>query len=111
MFYRVMAYITGVVLVILCVLAILQVFVSDAAAVNAVGTTHGILYIVYLIAAYTLSRRLRMRIGPTVLLLLAGTIPVLTFIVERRVSHRYIEPAMSPGQAPAAPPLEHTDRS
>ena len=95
----------------LCVLAILQLFVSDAESVNLVGTTHGILYIIYLVAAWTLARRLRMRLGPTVLMLLAGTIPVLTFIVERRVSHRYLEPAMSPGQSPAAQPLEHTDRS
>jgi hypothetical protein len=27
--------------------------------------------------------------------LLAGTIPVMTFVVERRISHRYIEPALA----------------
>jgi hypothetical protein len=32
---------------------------------------------------------------PTVAVLLAGTIPVMTFVVERRISHRYIEPALA----------------
>jgi hypothetical protein len=59
--------------------------------------------------------------------LLAGTIPVMTFVVERRISHRYIAPALaaeddhltapggarqaSPGAAAgreAAPPAAHT---
>ena len=42
--YRIMAYITGVVLIILCVVGIpLQVFAHDNFVVNYVGTTHGIL--------------------------------------------------------------------
>lgn len=104
--YRVMAYVTGVVLIVLCILAILQPFISDAAAVNVLGTTHGILYIIYLIVAYALARRLRLALGPTVLMLLAGTIPVLTFVVERRITHRYIEPQAAAGRldAPAGTP-------
>ena len=99
--YRVMAYITGVVLIVLCVLAVLQVFVSDGAAVNAVGTVHGALYIVYLLVSFPLTRRLRLAPWPTVAVLLAGTIPVMTFVVERRISHRYIEPALAAVPAPA----------
>lgn len=104
MFYRLMAYVTGVVLVVLCLLAILQVAVSDGAAVNLLGQVHGVLYIIYLVAAYLLARRLRADRKTTVVMLLAGTIPVLTFVVERKVSHRYIEPALAaagPGGAPA----------
>src|SRR5438552_5946561 len=93
--YRVMAYVTGVVLIVLCILAIMQIFVHDEAAVNVVGTIHGALYIVYLLVAFPLTRRLRLAAGPTVAVLLAGTIPVMTFIVERRISHRYIEPALA----------------
>ena len=103
--YRVMAYVTGVVLIVLCVLAIMQAFVADGAAVNAVGTVHGALYIVYLLVAFPLSRRLRLAPWPTVALLLAGTIPVMTFIVERHISHRYIEPALSGTAAPARQPV------
>ena len=106
--YRVMAYVTGVVLIVLCALAISQLAVSDAGLVNAVGTVHGLLYIGYLAVAYPLTRRLRLSPGPTVAVLLAGTIPVMTFIVERRISHRYIEPALAGDPtvqaAPAAVP-------
>ena len=101
--YRVMAYVTGVVLIVLCVLAILQAAISDEEAVNLVGTVHGLLYIVYLLTAYPLTRRLRMAPGPTVAVLLAGTVPVMTFVVERRISHRYIAPALA--AAPQAGPV------
>jgi integral membrane protein len=93
--YRVMAYITGVVLIVLCVFAIGQAFTDDSAIVNAIGTVHGLLYIVYLIVSYPLTRRLRLPVWPTVAVLLAGTIPVMTFVVERRISHRYIDPALA----------------
>jgi integral membrane protein len=93
--YRVMAYITGVVLIVLCVFAIGQAFTNDGAIVNVIGTAHGLLYIGYLIVSYPLTRRLRLPVWPTVAVLLAGTIPVMTFVVERRISHRYIEPALA----------------
>ncbi|MBO0817587.1 MAG: DUF3817 domain-containing protein [Actinobacteria bacterium] len=93
--YRVMAYVTGVILIVLCVFAIAQVFTNDEAIVNAVGTVHGLLYIVYLIVSYPLTRRLRLPLWPTIAVLLAGTVPVMTFVVERRISHRYIEPALA----------------
>ena len=93
--YRVMAYVTGVVLIVLCTLAILQIWTNDGAAVNAVGTVHGLLYIVYLIVSYPLTRRLRLATRPTIAVLLAGTVPVMTFVVEYRIRHRYIEPALA----------------
>jgi len=93
--YRVMAYVTGVVLIVLCVLAIGQVFTDDGALVNVIGTVHGLLYIIYLIVSYPLTRRLRLPAGPTIAVLLAGTVPVMTFIVEHRIRVRYIEPALA----------------
>jgi integral membrane protein len=102
--YRVMAYVTGVVLIVLCFVGIpLQVLAHNEVVVSDVGTAHGILYIVYLVTAYLLSRQLGMKLAsaPTVILLLAGTIPVLTFVVERWVTRRYINPALA-ATAPAA---------
>lgn len=100
--YRVMAYITGVVLIVLCFVGIpLQLAAHNDVIVNDVGTLHGILYIFYLIFAYLLTRRLRMPIGGTLLVLLAGTVPVLTFVVERWVHRSYIVPL---GQQRAAVP-------
>jgi integral membrane protein len=103
--YRVMAYVTGVVLIVLCVLAIMQAFVNDEAAVSVVGQIHGGLYIVYVLVAFSLCRRLRLPAWPTVAVLLAGTIPVMTFIVERWITHRYIEPALAAATAAASPPV------
>ena len=101
--YRVMAYITGVVLMVLCFVGIPLQVAGHPAVANDVGVVHGILYIIYVIVAYLLSRLLKLTAGPTVLLLLAGTIPVLTFVVERWVTHRYIEPALAAGNAPQQP--------
>jgi integral membrane protein len=104
--YRVMAYVTGVVLMVLCFVGIpLQVFGHNDIVVSDVGTAHGILYMIYLITAYLLSRQLGMKLGSpqTVILLLAGTIPVLTFVVERWVTRRYINPALA-AEASHAPP-------
>ena len=103
--YRVMAYVTGVVLIVLCVLAVMQLFVNDEAAVNVVGQIHGGLYIVYLLVAFPLTRRLRLRPGPTVAVLLAGTVPVMTFIVERHISRAYIGPALAGAGAAPRPPV------
>jgi integral membrane protein len=103
--YRVMAYITGVVLMVLCFVGIPLQIAGHPAVANDVGVVHGILYIIYVIVAYLLARLLKLAAGPTVLLLLAGTIPVLTFVVERWVTHRYIEPAMAASNAAPQQPV------
>lgn len=101
--YRVMAYVTGVVLIVLCFVGIpLQVAGHPAVASN-VGVVHGILYIIYVAVAYLLSRKLSLTNGQTVILLLAGTVPVMTFIVERWATRRFINPATA--GAPAAEPV------
>lgn len=103
--YRVMAYITGVVLIVLCFAGIpLQLAAHNNIIVNDVGTLHGILYLIYLVVAYLLTRRLRLAIGPTIVVLLAGTVPVMTFVVERWVNRRYIIPARQQQEAAAASP-------
>ena len=101
--YRVMAYVTGVVLVVLCFVGIpLQVAGHPAVASN-VGVVHGILYIIYLVFAWILSRKLGLAVKPTVIMLLAGTIPIMTFIVERWVTRRFINPALAAQPQPAQP--------
>ena len=102
--YRVMAYITGVVLMVLCFVGIPLQLAGHPALVNVVGTVHGILYIIYLVNAWILARKLRLAIKPTVLMLLAGTVPIMTFIVERWIPRRFIDPALA-GQAEQAEPV------
>lgn len=100
--YRVMAYVTGVVLMVLCFVGVPLQVAGYPAVANNVGVVHGILYIIYLVFAYILSRKLRLATGPTVLLLLAGTVPVMTFIVERWMNRTYIAPALVADAAPSA---------
>src|SRR5260370_557021 len=53
-----MAYVTGVVLMVLCFVGVpLQLFAHDNAVASYVGTTHGILYIIYLVTPYLLPSR------------------------------------------------------
>jgi integral membrane protein len=103
--YRIMAYVTGVVLIVLCFVGIpLQVFANNLVVVKYVGTTHGILYIIYLLVAFTMTRLVGMKLASpgTVIVLAAGTIPVLTFVVERWVTRRYINPALAADAARSA---------
>lgn len=96
--YRALAYLTGTVLIVLCFVGIpLQVFANNLVIVRYVGTAHGILYIVYVLVAFVMTRMVRMKLASlgTVIVLLAGTIPVLTFVVERWVTRTYINPALA----------------
>ncbi len=102
--YRVMAYITGVVLIFLCFVGIPLQIAGHPAIANDVGVLHGILYIIYLVFAWILSRKLQLANKPTVLMLLAGTVPIMTFIVERWITRRYINPALA-SQAKTAEPV------
>jgi integral membrane protein len=110
--YRTLAYVTGTVLIILCFVGIpLQVFASNLVIVKYVGTAHGMLYIAYVIVAFVMTRMVRMKVASpgTVIVLLAGTIPVLTFVVERWVTRTYIDPALAASSArPATPAAAST---
>ena len=108
--YRVMAYVTGVVLIVLCFVGIPLQIAGYPAVANDVGVLHGILYIIYLVCAWILSRKLGLATKPTVIMLLAGTVPVMTFIVERWVTRRFINPALA-GQAQAAGPASPVNES
>ncbi len=104
--YRVMAYVTGTMLIILCFVGIpLQVWAHYDAIAKVVGAIHGVLYIIYLVVAFTMTRFVRIRTASvtTIIVLLAGTIPVLTFVVERWISRRYIDPVLAASPASATP--------
>jgi len=100
--YRVMAYITGVLIIIVVFAGVpLQIWGHNTFITNQVATVHGVLYIVYVVFAWMLATKLGMKPKPTVIMLLAGTIPVMTFIVERWITRRFIDPALA-GQAQQA---------
>lgn len=96
--YRVMAYVTGVLIIVLFFVGLpLQFAFGHPAVDRYVGQVHGFLYIVYVIMAFLLAMKLRMRLlsWQVIVLLLAGTVPVLTFVVERWMTRRYIAPALA----------------
>jgi integral membrane protein len=105
--YRIMAYVTGVVLIILVFAGIpLQVAAHNDFIANYVGIAHGILYLIYLAAALLMIIQVGMKLASpgAVIVLLAGTIPVLTFVVERWVTKRYINPALDAARAASGEP-------
>jgi len=101
--YRVMAYITGVVLMVLCFVGVPLQVAHHPQVANDVGVVHGILYIIYLVNAWILSRKLALATKPTVIMLLAGTVPIMTFIVERWITRKYINPALATHTEQAQP--------
>jgi integral membrane protein len=86
--YRVIAYIVGVMLLLLVFVAMpLKYLADDPSAMNVIGPLHGFLYVVYLLGTFDLGRRARFSLQKMVLVALAGTIPFLSFYAERKLTH------------------------
>ena len=92
--YRIMAWVTGVVLATLTIWAVVGYAFLDYANTDdkpelyrLLWTAHGWLYFIYLILGVDLAFRMRYGIGKTVLILLAGTVPFASFFAEHFV-HR-----------------------
>jgi integral membrane protein len=88
--YRVMAYTTAVLLIVLVFVGIpLQIWDHQLLVVKVVGTLHGYLYIVYLIVAFDFTRKMRVPLPLMILVLLAGTVPFAAIVAERLLTRRY----------------------
>lgn len=108
--YRVLATIVGILLTILVFVAVpLKYLTDDGTSVQTfgedltsiVGVTHGWFYIAYLGVSLVIVRRSRWPIGFSLLILLAGLVPILIFWVESRVVRRLR--AENAELAPASP--------
>jgi integral membrane protein len=86
--YRVIAYTVGVGLLLLCVATVLDWGYHIPQMAEVVGPLHGFLYMVYLALGIDLALKARWSIVGTLLVLLCGTIPFLSFVAERQVTHR-----------------------
>jgi integral membrane protein len=84
--FRVMAYVVGVLLLILVFVAVPLQIAGEPLLVGIVGPIHGFLYMVYLVTAFDLAVRARWPFVRTILVLLAGTVPVMSFIAERKAT-------------------------
>ncbi|MDI5962716.1 DUF3817 domain-containing protein [Streptomyces sp. SL13] len=92
--YRVMAYVTGVFLILLTLACIAQYAMhlhGAEIAVAILGTAHGWLYVIYLVCAFDMGSKAKMHFGRLLWILLAGTVPTAAFFVERKVTQE-LEP-------------------
>jgi integral membrane protein len=81
-----MAWVTGVMLLILVFVAMPMKYIGDDdSLVRIIGVAHGWLYIVYVITVLTLAYQAHWRPLRTLLVMLAGTVPFASFVAERKV--------------------------
>lgn len=112
--YRVVAYVVGVMLLLLVGGMLLKyVFhVIESTSILAIG--HGWLYMIYVLLALDLCFRMRWSFSRILFVVLAGTIPFLSFVAEHKV-HGWVvsettaadaERAAAAAADPVAPPAE-----
>jgi integral membrane protein len=93
--YRIIAWIVGVILLVLVLVAMPLKYLGDNdTVVAAVGPVHGFLFMVYVALTFDLGRRAGWPLSRMLLVMLAGTIPFLSFWAERKVSRSWI-PALA----------------
>lgn len=126
--YRVMATMVGVLLVVLCLVGVplsnfdgTPMWAGDAIPTpnwfsegshadeagefitGWLGTLHGWLYMIFLVMAFSLARKAGWDMGFTLVTLVCGTIPVLSFWSERRATRAVRE--QFPEEFEAASPV------
>ncbi len=96
--YRIMAFTTGVVLICGCIALILKAVGVPhmEPGTGLVWVAHGWLYLVYVVVTGMLGIKLRWPLGRYALVMLAGTVPTMSFVAEHfvtRAAHRAAVPA------------------
>ncbi|NUR86283.1 MAG: DUF3817 domain-containing protein [Nonomuraea sp.] len=86
--FRVMAYIVGVTLLIFCVGIVLRYGFDIAGMSKVIAPIHGFLYMAYLVSVLNLGMKARWSWQYMIGIMLGGTVPFLSFYVERRVVAR-----------------------
>jgi integral membrane protein len=99
--YRIMAYVVGVLLLLLVFVHIpLRIFWDIH---TPVAVMHGWMFMIYLVTALDLSLRLKWQVFPrTLLIMLAGTIPFFSFYAEHKAT-RWARDAIAAQERGATP--------
>lgn len=95
-----MAYVVGVMLLILTFAVILRYGFGEPTLSKVVSPIHGFLYMIYLVTVIDLGLRAKFSVVKMVLVMLAGTIPFVSFIAEHRVAEE-IKPQLAESGSPA----------
>jgi integral membrane protein len=94
--YRVMSYVTGTTLLILCAFLLLHtvdlsLWTSLKVLVTVIGIGHGVvLYPIYMVMCFQFWLKSHVHAGFLVLMLLAGFVPGLAFYMEHRMRLRVL---------------------
>lgn len=83
--YQIAAYLVGVMLIVACGFSISE-YGFDKGEGRYAWVIHGWFYVVYLALAFDLFRRASWPLSRLVEMLVAGWLPGLTFVVERRIT-------------------------
>ena len=94
--YRVLAFIVGILLAFCALVAMpLKYLATDGSSLQQFGESasimwlfHGWLFMVYVVVAFLLARRAKWSMAFTLLMLIAGLIPLLIFWVEHKVTQK-----------------------
>ncbi len=88
--YKIAAYVVGWGLLILCAAMVAKYVFGLGAAVAIWGPIHGALFVGYVILAFDLAYKARWSPLGTIWVLIAGTIPFVSFVVERQVQRKVL---------------------
>ena len=87
--YRALAILVGTVLAVLTFIAMPYRYLiakEEVAAYAIAWMIHGYLFPLYVIATFVLSLKLSWPVGKTLLVMLAGTVPLMSFFAERKLA-------------------------
>jgi integral membrane protein len=87
--YRALAILVGTVLAVLTFIAMPYRYLiakEEILAYSLAWMIHGYLFPLYVIATFVLSLKLNWPLGKTLLIMLAGTVPLMSFFAERKLA-------------------------
>jgi integral membrane protein len=107
--YRIMSFVTGTTLLILCCTLILHTvdlkfWDSIHLFVDVVGIGHGVvLYPIYLVMSFNLALKARLHVGYIALMMGAGFVPGLAFYMEYRMERKLYPNGYTTSRASTGP--------
>jgi integral membrane protein len=84
--FKFIAYLAGVILILFTIEIIIKYTLGPE--IPWFAQLHGIVYMIYVVIAFDISRRAKLSLSQTLLVLLAGTVPIMSFIAEKKIRRR-----------------------
>jgi integral membrane protein len=105
LFFRVMAILVGIGLLVLCLGMVLKYGYNKPALSDFWDQKHGLLYMIYVFATANLGFKMRWSLGRMVTVMLAGVVPFLSFWAEHKVAGQ-VEGELAAQDTPVALPRD-----